>query len=82
MPQYDPDPTVLRERAYGEADVIILQEGDYEQWECLSGDDLTSVRETLRAHLLEEFPDIEGPELADLMDEALEAHSFPFHRLP
>jgi hypothetical protein len=68
MPQYDSDSGILEERAYAMAQEVALTEWDPE---LSTPSDACVLREDIRTLLLAEFPDIEGPRLAELMDEAL-----------
>ena len=82
MPQYD-NYGILEDRCYD----LALDAGAYhgscaEDWLKYLGDELRHVREDIRNTLLIEFPDIDGPLIAELMDEALTELSFPFDRLP
>lgn len=84
MPQYDPDPEILRSRCYVEAQMYCATwfGSSPEDFEELPADQLTVAREETREFLLHQFPDIEGPEIAELMDEGLADIGFPFDRLP
>lgn len=81
MPQYDTDPAILEERAYAMAMEQVLIE-----WEPGYGPTpdrflLQDIREGIRTLLLREFPDIEGPRLAELMDEALTDVGYPLEEI-
>lgn len=80
MPQYDTDPAILEERAYAMAQGMILTEWDPEA-QIYTVRELQDFREDIRSELLREFPDIEGPRLAELMDEALRDVGYPLEEI-
>jgi predicted transposase YdaD len=83
MPQYDTDPSILRERCYAMAMELCAVElgSDAEDFEEISDYDLGEAREQFRQTLLDEFQDIDGPEISRLMDEGLSDIGFPLWRV-
>jgi hypothetical protein len=82
MPQYDTDPSILRERCYAMAMELCAVElgSDAEDFEEIQDTELIATRDNIFSTLLEEFPDIEGPEISELMDQGLTDLGFPLER--
>lgn len=82
MPQHDTDPGILEDRCYMMAlEYVGTTYGtSAEEFVYLSPLGLSLIREETRVLLLEEFPDIEGPRISELMDEALTHLGFPHWR--
>lgn len=81
MPQYDPDPTILLDRAYNMAMELALLEWEDDEDEHPSDPrDLSKLIAYIRDTLLEEFPTIEADILATQMYDALYDIKFPTHR--
>lgn len=52
-----------------------------ESFSDMTDSELVRYREELREYLLDAFPDIEGPDIAEAMDDALSVAGFDFDRI-
>jgi hypothetical protein len=69
------------EQAYTSAFEYIYLLEYYKKWQDASPAMLSRLREDVRAMLLDEYDDLEGDVLAEVMDEALTDSDFPFERM-
>lgn len=67
--------------AHVDAANLAAMEGDADDFAGMTRSELQDIREDIRGQLLSMLPELDGPQLADAMDEGLTDAGFPLERV-